>query len=98
MWRHPTTGLRARQLRSQPLCQRHLQRGLVVPADTVNHKVPHKGDRALFADPANLESVCAACHDSLIQAEEARGHAIGCGIDGRPIDPGHPWNRARRAS
>lgn len=50
IWRRPKTGLGAGQLAKQPLCERHLKRGLVVPADTVHHKVPHKGDRALFAD------------------------------------------------
>lgn len=79
----------------QPLCERHLAKGKVVPADTVHHKVPHKGDRTLFADPENLESTCAECHDGLIKAEEIRGHVIGSDANGRPLDPDHPWNRAR---
>lgn len=83
------------QLAKEPRCERHMQRGRIVAADTVHHKVPHKGDRALFTDPDNLESVCAACHDGLIKAEEARGHVIGCDSGGRPRDPDHPWNRAR---
>ncbi|WP_200943301.1 HNH endonuclease [Methylobacterium sp. Leaf123] len=95
IWRRPKTGLRAQQLAKQPLCERHLKRGLVVPADTVHHKVPHKGDRTLFADPENLESTCAECHDGLIKAEEIRGHVIGSDASGRPLDPDHPWNRAR---
>jgi len=36
-----------------------------------NHKRPHKGDPALFWDPANVETVSKAVHDSIIQAEEA---------------------------
>ncbi|MFY9292703.1 MAG: HNH endonuclease [Methylorubrum rhodinum] len=95
LWCHPSRGLRAQQLARQPLCERHLRRGLVVPADTVNHKVPHKGDMDLFRDPDNLESTCAECHSGLIQAEERRGHVIGCDVAGRPLDPKHPWNRAR---
>lgn len=95
MWVHPIRGLRAQQLAKQPLCERHLKRGVVVPADTVNHRQPHKGDMALFRDPANLESTCAACHSGVIRAEEVRGHVIGCDVNGRPLDPQHPWNRAR---
>lgn len=93
LWRHPTRGLRAQQLAKQPLCERHQRRGEIVAADTVNHRTPHKGDMALFSDPANLESTCAACHSGLIQSEERRGHVIGCDAGGRPIDPTHPWNR-----
>ena len=93
IWRNPKHGLRARQLAKQPLCEPHLKQGKVVAANTVNHRVPHKGDMTLFADPENLESACAACHSGLIQAEERRGHVIGCDAGGRPIDPAHPWNR-----
>lgn len=91
-WRGPN-GLRAQQLRRQRLCERHLKKGEVVVADTVNHRIPHKGDWALFIDPANHESTCKACHDALIQAIEARGYEAGCDADGRPIAADHPWNR-----
>ncbi|RYG87376.1 MAG: HNH endonuclease [Alphaproteobacteria bacterium] len=36
----------------------------------VNHIVPHRGNEALFWDPANLQTVTKQVHDSLIQAEE----------------------------
>ena len=61
-------------------------------AATVNHKTPHRGDPALFFDLANTESVCKSDHDRLIQKEEARGYTIGSDINGRPVDPNHPWN------
>lgn len=60
---------------------------------TANHIVPHRGDRELFFDIDNIESVCKSCHDTLIQREEARGFVIGSDASGRPIDPDHPWNR-----
>ena len=56
-------------------------------------------DSKAFAagDPAAGEKifngVCKACHDTLVQREEARGYTIGADIDGRPVDPNHPWNR-----
>ena len=49
----------------------------------VNHKMPHKGDAALFHDPGNLEAVCKQCHDSDIQKEE-RGTSRPIGLDGWP--------------
>lgn len=62
-------------------------------AAVVNHKTPHKGDPVLFFDLANTETVCKQDHDTLIQREEARGYKIGADLDGRPLDPHHPWNR-----
>ena len=62
-------------------------------AAVVNHKTPHRGDPALFFDLDNTESVCKQDHDALIQREEARGYTIGSDINGRPVDPLHPWNR-----
>ena len=62
-------------------------------AAVANHKKPHKGDEALFFDLGNVETVCKACHDTLVQREESRGYTIGADIDGRPVDPNHPWNR-----
>jgi 5-methylcytosine-specific restriction protein A len=92
IWRGKN-GLRAQQLARQPLCERHLKRGQDVPADTVNHRIPHEGNWDLFIDPDNHESTCKACHDQIIKAEESRGYAVGNDLKGRPLDPEHPWNR-----
>ncbi len=62
-------------------------------AAVAHHKVKHRGDPKLFFDLSNVETVCKSDHDKLIQKEEARGYVIGSGIDGRPVDPLHPWNR-----
>lgn len=64
-------------------------------AAVVNHKTPHKGNPELFFCLENTESVCKTDHDALIQKEEARGYVIGSDIDGRPVDPSHPWNVTR---
>jgi 5-methylcytosine-specific restriction protein A len=88
-------GLRNKQLDHEPLCERCRALGIVTPATVVNHRRPHRGDWSLFIDPANHESVCKDHHDGLIQREEARGHVIGTDIDGRPVDPDHPWNWGR---
>jgi hypothetical protein len=83
---------RLAQLARQPLCERCEKAGRITAATVVNHRQPHKGDWALFIDPDNHESLCAAHHDALVQREEARGFIIGSGVDGRPVDPEHPWN------
>lgn len=62
-------------------------------AAVANHKKAHKGDPELFFDIENVETVCKADHDTLIQREEARGYTIGADLNGRPVDPSHPWNR-----
>lgn len=35
-----------------------------------DHKVPHRGDKALFWDAGNLWCLCKPCHDSAKQSEE----------------------------
>ena len=45
---------------------------LCIGKGNATHKVPHRGDRALFFDLANIETVTKAVHDSLIQREERR--------------------------
>ncbi|MEL7513659.1 MAG: HNH endonuclease [Pseudomonadota bacterium] len=60
----------------------------------VDHIIPHKGDLALFYDPENLQSLCADCHARDKQREERKGFSEERGLDGWPLDPSHPANRA----
>lgn len=90
--------LRAAQLSRQPLCERHLAIGDVVPATVVNHRAPHRGDWSKFEDPANHESLCEACHNALAQADDVRGYALTVGPDGWPTDARHPANRSAPAT
>lgn len=105
-WRH----LRAAQIAAKPLCEWCLRDGVVndgsllpggdpQPAPKlrvliVDHKIPHKGDHALFHDPGNLQTLCKPHHDRHKQREEIRGYSEARGLDGWPIDPAHPANRA----
>lgn len=59
----------------------------------VNHRIPQKGDQRLFWDQSNWEVACPDHHDIRIQQEERGKVRSGTGIDGRPLDPNHPWNR-----
>ena len=62
-------------------------------AAVAHHKMKHRGDPKLSFDLENVETVCKRDHDTLIQKEEARGSVIGSDINGRSLDPQHPWNR-----
>jgi len=59
----------------------------------VDHVVPHRGDRALFLDPGNLQTLCPEDHGQNKQRLEARGYSEECGVGGWPVDPLHPANR-----
>lgn len=85
---------RQAQLSAHPLCELCEETGRMTPATVVNHRKAHKGDWALFIDPANHQSVCAPCHDGAIQSYERTGSMRGCDESGMPLDPNHPWNCA----
>ncbi|NMZ77376.1 HNH endonuclease [Pseudomonas nitroreducens] len=78
-------------LRKNPLCSYCQDRGKVVAATVVDHKVPHKGDQSLFWDRSNWQPLCAQCHSSTKQRIEKSGVTFGCNADGSPIDPNHHW-------
>jgi 5-methylcytosine-specific restriction enzyme A len=88
LWRK---NLRPAHLAMYPLCAFCDARGIVKSATVVDHKIPHQGDLDLFSDPDNLQSLCKQCHDGAKQAQESGGTLRGCGLDGTPIDPSHPW-------
>ena len=61
--------LRPGQLLREPFCRECAARGLRVRATVVDHVTPHRGRWALFSDPANLQSLCKACHDAKTMRE-----------------------------
>lgn len=67
-----TQRLRPDQLAREPFCRFCAARGLRVRATDVDHIRDHKGDWSLFADPANLESLCHRCHSRKTAAEMGR--------------------------
>lgn len=38
-----------------------------------DHRIPHRGDEALFWDEGNLQTLCSRCHSGAKQREEAAG-------------------------
>lgn len=90
---------RAAYLRKHPLCADCQRRGLIVQATCVDHIKPHLGDKALFWDSSNWQSLCASCHSRKTSKEESwnKGKKIRvtaeCGVDGVPTDPNHHWGK-----
>lgn len=82
--------LRAKRLAAEPVCRFCRDMGRVTVATTVDHIREHKGDWALFIDPANTQSLCKDCHDGRKQAIERRGYDPTVGADGWPVDDLHP--------
>lgn len=64
---------RAAYLVKHPLCVMCEQQGRVTAATVVDHIIPHRGDTALFWREANHMALCAHCHNSDKQRDEARG-------------------------
>jgi len=75
---------------------RQLQQGRITPATVADHIVPHRGDPKLFYDPNNLQSLCALCHNARKKLQEIHGYSPACGIDGQPLDAGHPWLKGKK--
>jgi len=76
---------RRRQLAQQPLCEFCLAKGLVVPADVVDHIEEHHGDRMKFWYGA-LRSLCRPCHERR-HYRVPGGRRSWIGVDGWPLDP-----------
>ena len=62
--------LRKQQLNNEPLCYKCKEQGYITEATVVDHKKPHKGNKALFFDPDNLASMCAPCHNTKTAKED----------------------------
>jgi len=84
--------LRAAHLAREPLCRYCARQGLVVQATVVDHIARHRGDKALFFDGKNLQSLCKTCHDSVKQREELGQTVHTYDTHGMPMHAAHPWN------
>lgn len=54
-------------LRAHPLCAKCGR-----PATVVDHIRPHRGDKVLFWDKSNWQSLCKPCHDRKTGEEDSR--------------------------
>ena len=72
---------RAVYLRRHPLCVECLAHDRVVAATLVDHIIPHRGNRRLFWDEGNWQSLCDDCHNVKRgrEGQEARGRVKSSG-------------------
>jgi 5-methylcytosine-specific restriction protein A len=67
-WMYNSKGwktLRTRHLKQYPLCSI-----CALPANHVDHIIPHEGDTALFYDAGNLQSMCSSHHSAKTARED----------------------------
>lgn len=67
------TNLRLSFLKKNPLCADCQSRGVITPANEVDHITPHRGDMNLFLSTENLQSLCKPCHSKKTYKELGRG-------------------------
>ena len=63
-----------------------------VSATLVDHIQTVKEAPDLAFSMENLQSLCDSCHSGPKQEMDRTGRARGASIDGKPLDPCHPWN------
>jgi len=62
-----------------------------------DHIKAHNGDRELFFDEDNLQTLCPACHN--YKRRQDNGKILpGCDVNGMPIDQRHNWNKQTERS
>ncbi|EEO29290.1 HNH endonuclease domain protein [Oxalobacter formigenes OXCC13] len=76
---HAWRKARERFLLANPLCAMCTAEGTVRQATVVDHKIPHRGDKALFWDSSNWQSLCDKHHSSDKQKEENAKFSMGGG-------------------
>lgn len=55
---------RLHYLRAHSLCVHCAQRGVLTPANEVDHITPHRGDMRLFWNHDNHQALCHSCHST----------------------------------
>jgi len=87
--------LRSAQLSAHPYCQcpHHKGKDRSAVATIVDHKTPHRGNKAVFFDRKGLQSMTKQCHDSFKQSQERGGAGFkrGCDEHGNPLLAEHEW-------
>ena len=93
---HAWQKARKGHLAREPLCRPCKKAGLTAAGHTVDHIIPHRGDRTLFWDKTNWQTLCATCSSGDKQRQEKSGVTAyrGVSVDGTPLDPAHHWNDA----
>ena len=81
--------LREMKLKSDPLCEWHLEKKEYVKATLVHHIKEVESYPELRLVMENLWSSCYICHEHHHKQDSNRG----CDKTGAPVDPNHHWNK-----
>jgi len=73
-------------LKAHPICVMCEEKGLIVAANVVDHRIAHRGDQRLFWDRLNWQSLCKPHHDSHAQKRD-REAAKGAWLYSIPAPP-----------
>lgn len=90
--------LRVAKLASDPLCYVCRLRGVLTPANAVDHVHPIKDGGEPFPDLDGLMSLCERCHNEKTSSVDRRDRRAsgrrfkGCDVHGNPVDPGDGWH------
>jgi 5-methylcytosine-specific restriction enzyme A len=99
VWYH-TAGwraLRLAQLKREPLCRMCQAVGRSTAANTADHIVPHRGDRALFFNSTNLQSLCDIHHGQKQRIEAGLPARLPVDADGWPDGPRGGESKSERS-
>lgn len=80
-----------------PLCEICKANGRLVPSIHVDHHTVPLWKRLRDDEDCfdRLRALCAPCHSRVTAAEKTGGvEKMGCDVDGIPLAPSHPWNKA----
>ncbi len=68
-------------LQAHPYCVMCLEFGQQKNATAVTHKLPHRGNPALFWNPKNWQGLCAGHHSGAGSQVEQVGHLDAMGVE-----------------
>jgi len=60
----------------------------------VDHRDGDPGNNEM----TNLQPLCHSCHSIKTARDHGKRVYQGCGVDGMPLDPSHPWNQKSPAT
>lgn len=86
--------LRAYVLACEPMCRHCTQQGALTIATDVDHRDNNPSNNELV----NLVPLCHECHSRKTARDMGHNVRMGCDVNGMPLDPGHPWNKALEAA
>lgn len=82
--------IREAHFSQNPLCVNCKAQGRVRPATQLDHIVALTNGGTDTED--NRQGLCLDCHEAKTRRDLGYGPSSACGVDGRPLDPSHPWN------